>query len=380
VTTPATGRIRSLAFYLPQYHPIPENDDWWGPGFTEWRNVARARPQFPGHHQPHLPADLGFYDLRLSDTREHQAELARAFGVDGFVYYHYWFAGRRLLERPLAEVVASGRPDFPFALCWANEPWTRNWDGGQSRSVLMPQDYSAEDDIAHFAELTPLLRDPRYIRVDGKPLIIIWQADSLPDAAATTGRWRERARLEGIGDLYLCRIENSSSLRSTSPEDQGFDAAVDFQPHWRENRSPQWYQLLRRALRRKGPTKHFYHSYAGAVARSVAAEPPPYRRWPCVFPSWDNTARRPHSAEIFYGSSPRRFRQAILDTVAAHRARWGHDEDMLLFVNAWNEWAEGCHLEPDERYGVQWLEAHRDALLTLQQSDLGAGKGSTAAI
>ena len=306
--------IRSFAFYLPQYHPIPENDDWWGGGFTEWRNVVRGRPQYPGHHQPHEPGELGFYDLRVPETREHQAELAAQHGIQGFIYYHYWFAGRELLGRPLDDVVIHGRPDFPFAVCWANEPWTRNWDGG-TRSVLVPQTYSAEDDCAHLDRLVPVLSDPRYIRVDGRPLLIVWQPDSLPDPRATTDRWRVRAEAAGLGGLYLCRIENTSAAKVTTPEEQGFDAAIDFQPHWRENTSPQWYLTLRRLLRRRGPTRHFFHSYRTAVQRSLAAQPPAYRRWPCVFPSWDNTARRPNGAEIFTGSTPERFREAVLATV-----------------------------------------------------------------
>jgi lipopolysaccharide biosynthesis protein len=358
--------VRSLAFYLPQYHPIPENDAWWGRGFTEWHNVSRARRQFPRHHQPHLPGELGFYDLRVSETRERQAELAREHRIDGFVYYHYWFGGRQLLERPLAEVLASGRPDFPFCICWANEPWTRNWDG-QSRSVLMAQNYSAEDDVAHFRALLPMLEDPRYIRFEGKPLIIIWQADSLPDASATTARWRAEAARAGLGELYLCRIENDASPQPRTPEQDGFDAAIDFQPHWKANQSPQWYRLVRRALRRRGPTRHFYHSYSAAVAHALAAPPPPYRRWPSVFPSWDNTSRRPNNAEIFVRASPERFREAIIATVNRDREIWPAAGERLLFVNAWNEWAEGCHLEPDSKFGRAWLEAHADALVALRR-------------
>src|SRR5579871_1642275 len=163
-----TPAARVFAFYLPQFHPIPENDAWWGNGFTEWTNVARSKPLFRGHYQPQLPADLGFYDLRLSETRQAQADLAREHGIFGFCYYHYWFSGRRVLQRPFDEVLTSGQPDFPFCLCWANENWTRSWDG-RSSEVLMEQRYSDEDDLAHIRALAPALRDPRYIRIDGKP-------------------------------------------------------------------------------------------------------------------------------------------------------------------------------------------------------------------
>ncbi|HEX5272668.1 MAG TPA: glycoside hydrolase family 99-like domain-containing protein, partial [Gemmataceae bacterium] len=221
---------RLVAFYLPQYHPIPENDAWWGPGFTEWRNVVRARPLFPGHYQPHLPADLGFYDLRVPEARAAQADLARAHGIHGFCYYHYWFGGRRLLERPFAEVLATGRPDFPFCLCWANENWTRAWDG-QTRHMLVGQTYSEEDDVNHLRWLATAFRDPRYIRVEGKPLFLVYRALRIPSPLSTTTRWREEARKLGVGELYLCRVESFPDERG-DPAALGFDAAVEFQPDW----------------------------------------------------------------------------------------------------------------------------------------------------
>lgn len=203
--------VRAIAFYLPQYHPVPENDEWWGKGFTEWRNVSKARPLFPGHYQPHLPADLGFYDLRLPEVREAQAELARAHGISGFVYYHYWFNGRRILERPFNEVLQSGKPDFPFCLCWANENWTRIWDGGD-KHILLEQKYSAQDDLAHIQSLIPAFRDERYIRVNGKPLFLVYRAELIPDPVRTAAIWREAAIKAGVGDLYLARVESYDSV------------------------------------------------------------------------------------------------------------------------------------------------------------------------
>src|SRR5215475_4957626 len=180
---------RLVAFYLPQYHPIPENDEWWGTGFTEWTNVVSAKPVFAGHYQPHLPADLGFYDLRLPEVRQAQADLARNHGIHGFCYYHYWFQGRRLLRRPFDEVLRSGQPDFPFCLCWANENWTRVWDGSDKK-LLIEQTYSADDDLAHIRWLAPAFRDPRHIRVEGKPLFLVYRARKLPDPLRTTSLWR----------------------------------------------------------------------------------------------------------------------------------------------------------------------------------------------
>jgi hypothetical protein len=196
--------VRLIAFYLPQFHPIPENDDWWGKGFTEWRNVVQAKPLFPGHYQPHLPADLGFYDLRVPETRQAQADLAREYGIHGFCYYHYWFKGRRLLERPFNEVLTSGQPDFPFCLCWANESWTRAWDG-QSGVILMKQEYSEEDDYQHIRWLSNVFRDKRYIRYEGKPLFLVYRVRDLPNPLQTTEIWRNEARRAGIGELSCAK-------------------------------------------------------------------------------------------------------------------------------------------------------------------------------
>ena len=221
--------VRLIAFYLPQFHPIPENEQWWGPGFTEWTNVTRARPQFKGHQQPHLPADLGFYDLRLPDTRRAQADLAREYGITGFCYYHYWFTGRRLLERPFNEVLASGEPDLPFCLCWANEHWTRTWDGFE-RNVLMDQGYSVEDDLMHIRWLCNAFRDPRYIRVEGRPLFLIYRAGNLPNSVRTTSIWREEAIRQSVGEPFLCRVESFPMDKGVDPHATGFDAAVEFVP------------------------------------------------------------------------------------------------------------------------------------------------------
>jgi hypothetical protein len=224
VSASPTDAIRLLAFYLPQFHPVPENDSWWGKGFTEWTNVVKARPLFRAHHQPHLPSDLGFYDLRLREAREAQAAMAQSYGVTGFCYYHYWFHGRRLLNRPFDEVLSSGRPDFPFCLCWANENWTRRWDGAE-HEVLLQQRYSAEDDRAHIEHLLSAFADSRYIRVDGKPLFLVYRTELLPDPARTAEIWRTSALTAGIGDLYLARVENF--IPDVDPKTIGFDAAVE---------------------------------------------------------------------------------------------------------------------------------------------------------
>ncbi len=364
--------IRAVAFYLPQFHPIPENDAWWGPGFTEWRTVSAARPLYVGHAQPQLPADLGFYDLRVAEARAAQAALARAHGISAFCYWHYWFGGRRLLERPFDEVLASGEPDFPFCLCWANENWTRGWDGHDDQ-ILMAQSYSPEDDRAHFAALARALADPRYLRVDGKPVFLIYRAGRLPDPAATCARMREEAVRHGLGELYLCRVESFPEERG-DPRLLGFDAAVEFQPDW-SLLDPGLATGPVRALDEHGELEGLRPAFShdsvygvyryAKVAERMAEKPDPgYRRHPCVAPMWDNSPRRRTLARsvILDGSTPAAYEAWLRAAVARERRV---REDGLVFINAWNEWAEGNHLEPDLANGRAYLEATRRALASL---------------
>jgi lipopolysaccharide biosynthesis protein len=359
--------VRALAFYLPQFHPIPENDAWWGAGFTEWRNVAAARPLFPGHTQPHVPADLGFYDLRVAETREAQATLAREHGIFGFCYYHYWFKGRRLLELPFREVLESGRPDFPFCLCWANESWTRAWDGA-SGEVLLRQDYSIEDDRDHIRWLLTAFADPRYIRVGGKPLFLVYKASQLPDPRRTTDLWRDEAMRAGLGELYLCRVDKER--KRPDPIAQGFDAAVEFQPDFFDLGSPERRTALAKAVRRlhlsnQAYREHRIFDYAAFVDRMLARPDPSYKRFPCVTPGWDNTPRRRSQGVVLRGSSPEIYERWLRSTVSAFRP-FGPDED-LVFVNAWNEWAEGNHLEPCRQWGRRYMEATQRGLSSSDQ-------------
>ena len=351
--------VRSIAFYLPQFHPIPENDAWWGRGFTEWTNVTRAKPQYKRHYQPHLPADLGFYDLRVPEVRQAQADLASHYGIHGFCYFHYWFKGRRLLERPFDEVLASGAPNFPFCLCWANEHWVRRSERGK-REILMKQEYSIEDDIQHITWLVKAFADPRYIRVDGRPLFLVYRAQVLPDPMATTKRWRSEARRAGLGELFLARVESFPEERG-DPRSLGFDAAVEFQPDqvvcakW----SRAW-RLGRQLTRGHAPFRHRTLDYSSIVDRMLSKPLVPYSRFPGVTPSWDNTARYPNAAFIFKDSTPQEFERWTKTVV--RRLEGAGLPDELLFVNAWNEWAEGNHLEPCQRWGHSYLEAHLSAI------------------
>jgi lipopolysaccharide biosynthesis protein len=356
--------VKLIAFYLPQYHPIAENDRWWGTGFTEWTNVARARPRFRGHQQPRIPADLGFYDLRVPEVREAQAELARAHGIHGFCYYHYWFNGKRLLERPFNEVLVSGRPDFPFCLCWANEHWTRAWDGGD-REILIGQNYGDDDDRAHIQSLIPALRDPRYIRLAGRPLVLIYRTEIMPNAARTAEIWREEAHKAGVGDLYLARVESFSP--KPDPRSIGFDAAIEFAPDWRKMVRRKLRDAIGRAAYKLRVPNEWYRddcltSYDALVQNMVAKPSADYPWFRCVTPGFDNSPRRRREAVIFLGSTPAKYRAWLGQTIQqAVRATPAPDEP-VVFINAWNEWGEGNYLEPDLQWGLAYLEATRDAL------------------
>jgi lipopolysaccharide biosynthesis protein len=360
--------VRLLAFYLPQFHPIPENDEWWGKGFTEWTNVARTRPLFKGHYQPHLPADLGFYDLRLPEARQAQADLAREYGINGFCYYHYWFKRRRVLERPFNEVLESGKPDFPFCLCWANENWTRAWDG-RSGENLLEQHYGDEDDRAHMAWLAGAFRDPRYIRVQDRPLFLVYRAGNIPDPLRTTGIWREEAARLGIGEIYLCRVESLVGERNIDPLSQGFDAAIDFQPDWSYLGQPlqrsSWWQIARKlGLAERAYGEHRIFDYSAIAKKMLERPAPDYLRLPCVTPSWDNSPRRKSDAVILRDSRPDDYSNWLCRAIEeASRL----EPEGLVFINAWNEWAEGNHLEPCQKWGRAYLEATRNALTASQK-------------
>ncbi len=354
---PGGTRPRALAFYLPQFHPIPENDEWWGTGFTEWTNVTKARPFFPGHYQPHVPGEFGYYDLRIPEVREAQAALAAAYGISGFVYYHYWFHGKRLLERPIDEVLASGSPDFPIAFCWANEEWTRNWDA-QTGQVLMGQEFSDADDLAHIRWLATAFADDRYIKIDGRPLMLIYRPGQLPDPRRTAEIWRTEAQRLGFPDLYLCWVE-SWGPPPGGPQAFGLDASVGFMPLSGDRVFAPF----------EGVHGHRILDYRSAYEASLQRLPPAWKRFPSVMVGWDNTARRPHGATIFTGSTPEAYERWLRLTVES--VSDVREEENYLFIVAWNEWAEGNHLEPDQRYGRAYLEATKAVLVDPPRATAG---------
>jgi hypothetical protein len=372
--------IRTIAVYLPQFHPIPENNEWWGEGFTEWTNVAKARPLFKGHYQPRLPADLGFYDLRLPQARQAQADMASEYGIYGFCYYYYWFNGRRLLERPLDEVLKSGKPDFPFMVCWANENWTRRWDGGEDK-ILIRQDYSKDNPARLFHSLYPAFNDRRYIRVYDKPVFAIYNVSLIPDHYEFISRFREEALKKNL-DIYLLSFEGFNRTGATNfPE--GFDASVEFQPFGESLRLYKSYFLENKAIKHllkrlegrflktlglrreyeKMWAKYFhrinYKDYVDFIIQTYRY-PDDYKRYPGVSPFWDNSARTGKRATVFLNESPEKYGEWL----RFHKDNFTpfSEEENIIFINAWNEWAEGNHLEPCSRWGRKYLEFTRQAI------------------
>ncbi|MEX0645628.1 MAG: glycoside hydrolase family 99-like domain-containing protein, partial [Parvularculaceae bacterium] len=351
---PADPRARLVAFYLPQFHAIPENDAWWGKGFTEWTNVRPATPLFDGHLQPRVPGEFGYYDLvKEPQVRRRQAELARLHGVEAFCFYFYWFAGKRLLEQPIIDFAEDSALDFPFCLCWANERWTRRWCG-EDASVLIGQDHSPADDLAFIAHLARYLKNPRYLRIDGKPLLIVYRPAHLPSARETGERWRRWCRENGVGEIF---IAYTLSFPAGPPAEYGFDAAIEFPP----NNSG----VPLATDRVTGLDPEFegkIYDWTALVKRSENYPPPAYKLFRGVNPSWDNSARRRKTPAILLGSNPADYRRWLANAVADTKARFSNPQERLIFVNAWNEWAEGAYLEPDAQYGYAFLEATRAAL------------------
>ena len=344
-----------LAYYLPQYHPIPENDEWWGAGFTEWTSATSGRPLFRGHQQPHLPSDLGFYDLRVPETRSAQADLAAAAGLTGFIYWHYWLGGRRLLERPFTEVLSSNDPDFPFCLAWANHSWQRRWgDPTRYGEMLLEQTYPGEDDdAAHFAELRRAFEDPRYVRIDGRPVLFVFSPGQLPDPARFVETWQERAR--DLGGLYLVAMLERSDYRNHVAD--GFDAAVGaaFADTVTDLGTKLRNGLINRRIL-KGPKRFAYpEHYDPAGLDTIEGT-----AFPVIAPNWDDTPRLGRRGTVATDCDPTRFAARLRGALTAAAAL--PIAEQVLIIKSWNEWGEGNYLEPDQEFCHGWLEALRSEL------------------
>lgn len=351
-------KARVLAYYLPQFHPIPENDEWWGKGFTEWTNVGKAKPLFPGHYQPHVPADLGYYDLRVPETREAQAEMARKYGIEGFVYWHYWFGnGRRLLERPFNEVLESGKPDFPFALAWANEGWGGSFHGKiKGGRTLIEQNYGGDRDyLEHFNYVLKAFKDKRYITIDDKPIFIIYKPQLMPDVKHFIEYWQSLAKEHGLNGIYFIGIANIiyDGLDSYETLDKymelGFNAMNTINMF--DHGHGLWYKLRKRLLIKclHIPDIRSYN-YQIMQDKSDSID----NVFPTIYPNWDHTPRTGHNGIVVVGTNPHKWRVAVNQML--ERIKNKPFENRILFVKSWNEWAEGNHLEPDLKYGLGYLE------------------------
>lgn len=359
-------RARVLAFYLPQFHPIPENDEWWGKGFTEWTNVGRAKKYFPGHYQPHVPADLGYYDLRVPETREAQANMAREYGIEGFVYWHYWFGnGKRLLERPFDEVVASGKPDFPFALAWANESWKGFWHGLRDRNMLIQQQYPGDDDyINHFNTILPALKDPRYIKCEGMPLFFIYRPKEIPNLAHFIELWQRLARENGLMGIAFVAIRDDifGQEESEYALEEMHSAGFSFMHphnHFRFSGFNLWLRIIRKIFFTR---LHWIPDLRPYDGRNFAC-PLDGREdvIPGVYSNWDHTPRTKREGKVFYNATPEKFRDVLKKAVDGimHKPY----EKRFLMIKSWNEWAEGNYLEPDLKYGHRFLQAVKDVVV-----------------
>ena len=351
-------KARVIAFHLPQFHPTPENDEWWGKGFTEWTNVAKAKPLFPGHYQPHIPADLGFYDLRLPEARHAQAELAREYGIEGFCYYHYWFGGRRILERPVNDILDSGEPDFPFCLCWANHSWNTAWQG--TDTMLIEQVYPGWDDhAAHFDWLLRAFSDRRYLKVDGRPIFVIYKPDDIPDLRKVIDYWRERAAQAGLPGLYLIGVAHGKE--SWDPRVRGLDASTMQSLPQRTGRIPRRYLGMKLRLALSGASHALtIWDYESMMHRLLRTRPAPWMDFPLVLPNWDNTPRIGMRGLVLHNATPELFRRHLREAI--RRVAENSQQESLVFLKAWNEWAEGNHVEPDQKWGRAWLQVIREEL------------------
>ena len=357
---------RLIAFYLPQYHPVPENDAWWGKGFTEWTNVAKARPMFRGHYQPHVPADLGFYDLRVPETRAAQAEMAREYGIEAFCYYHYWFAGKRILERPFNEVLRTGNPDFPFCLCWANQTWTGIWHGCPDR-ILAEQTYPGLDDHrAHFEALLPAFTDRRYVTVDGKPLFLIFNWDEIPHVREVTDFWRTMATKAGLQGLHLVAVLHHKD--AWNPGDHGFDACVRTYLRQRKEGYISWRQPVRKVLRHleRKSGRPVVFPYSKAMMDVFPDALSGGSEYLCLIPNWDNTPRCGTAGVVQDGSTPELFRVQVKKSLDLTEGV--PPEHRIIFVKSWNEWAEGNHVEPDLKFGTGYLKVLHEELQTIHRA------------
>jgi len=352
--------VRTIAFYLPQFHPIPENDDWWGKGFTEWTNVGRAKPLFRKHYQPRVPADLGYYDLRLSETRELQAQMAKDTGINGFAYWHYWFAGKRLLEKPFQEVVKSKKPNFPFCLAWANTTWTGIWNNDHNR-ILIKQTYpGVEDHKAHFYSMLEAFSDERYLKYDDRLIFLIYRPFELPNPKEFITLWNELAIQNGFKGFYFIGISNNPTAEFEKILEMGFDAMNPFRVKEAiisVSKTKYFFTSISRRLF-SGKTLLTKYNYLDVINYLITSEDLDERVLPTLLPNWDTSPRSGTKALILYNSKPEFFERHLQEALKVI----DNKKNKLLFLKSWNEWAEGNYVEPDLKYGTKYIDILRKNL------------------
>ena len=355
------NKARVLAFYLPQYHPIPENDKWYGKGFTEWTNVGKAKPLFRGHYQPQIPADLGYYDLRVSETREAQAEMAREYGVEGFCYWHYWFGnGRRLLERPFNEVLSSGKPDFPFCLAWANHSWHGIYCGLKTKEPVMKQTYNGlEDYKMHFYDVLPALKDERYVTVDGKPFFLIFSPQDIHNSKEFIDCWQELALQNGLKGIHFVahtyRPDYIDSLLSL-----GYDAVNVVRLFEYQRVGLSLFKMAFNKINRDIFKQGFWYEYKDAMRYFSGPEDSLENVYPTLVPNWDHSPRTGKYGSILKNSTPQLFQKHVETVVSSVSTK--AEEHRVVILKSWNEWAEGNYIEPDLKHGRGYLEALANGL------------------
>lgn len=355
------NKVRVIAFYLPQFHPIPENNKWWGKGFTEWTNVGKAKPLFRGHYQPRVPADLGYYDLRVPETRQAQADLAKEYGIEGFLYWHYWFGnGKRLLERPFDEVLKSGEPDFPFCLGWANHSWQGISCGVKTKEPLIEQSYGGEEDYKrHFYDVLPAFKDKRYIQVDEKPLFYIHSPLSSPEVKFFVKLWHKLALMNGLKGITF--VGNTANDEESIKEVLSFcsfvnvDTLFDFKKYAFSFGDKVKNKILREIFKVGN-----VHEYKSAMKYFYSKKVNKEHYFPTIIPGWDHTPRTGSVGNVLNNSTPEYFQEHVR-TVLKEVENKEFDK-RVVFLKSWNEWAEGNYIEPDIRFGHQFLKALKNAI------------------
>lgn len=351
---------RLIAFYLPQFYPTLENDEWWGKGFTEWTNVGRAKPLFKGHYQPRVPADLGYYDLRIPEVRVQQSELASEAGIEGFCYWHYWFAGQRLLDKVFSEVVESGSPDYPFCLCWANHSWyQKTWDPNKPDKLLIEQTYPGVDDyVAHFNAMLPAFKDKRYMKVNGKLIFGVYAPLDIPNFNEFKNIWNLLAQKNGLQGFYFFGFTFKKDQLQVI-ESKGYDSTV-YNGVMSPNLQLKGLKYLYHGIKRKLLKMPRLISYDNYVKNMIKNYHPSISCHPSIDPCFDHSPRSAHRGVIIKDSTPEKW-GTLCKKIFASCAFREHEEN-LIFIKAWNEWGEGNYMEPDLKYGKEYIHITKQVL------------------